>query len=124
METYLGNGESRCQNCFKNAHVCHYPPVSAKIVVEENWVERLQGRCCALERALMEAIPDQEKRKELAAHYGLRLMVSGSPSERSESEPSSGGSNDPILENETHGSGGYGADAYSMLESSQSIGIY
>ena len=82
-------------------------------MVEENWVERLQGRCSALERALIEAIPDPEKREEFTAHYGLKLMIrSGSPSDQS--EPELGPSNDnAILYNKEDKSGGIDADAYS-----------
>ncbi|KAI5783226.1 fungal-specific transcription factor domain-containing protein [Peziza echinospora] len=83
------NGDSPCQNCVKNSYSCHFPPVSAKIVVEENWVVRLQGRCSALERCLMEAIPDAERREEVAAHYGLRLQQfsDSSPSDSGDCEP-------------------------------------
>ena len=110
---FLGNGESPCQNCSKSSYDCHFPPVSAKIVVEENWVERLQGRCSALERALIEAIPDPEKREELAAHYGLRLMIrSSSPSDHS--EPELGSENNTVVShNKEDKAGGIDTDAYS-----------
>ena len=84
--------------------------------MEENWVERLQGRCGALERALLEAIPDPEKREELAAQYGLRLMITGSPSERSESGLSSASSNPMSVRNEGASNTGYDSEAYSTFE--------
>ena len=80
-------------------------------------MERLQGRCSALERALIEAIPDPEKREELAAQYGLRLMIIGSPSERSESEPSSASSNPMSTNNEGASHTGYDTEAYSTSNS-------
>lgn len=80
-------------------------------------MERLQGRCGALERALIEAIPDPEKREELAAQYGLRLMTTGSLSERSESEPSFTSSNPMNVSNEGASNAGYDSEAYSMSNS-------
>ncbi|RPB29035.1 hypothetical protein L211DRAFT_253526 [Terfezia boudieri ATCC MYA-4762] len=115
------NGEIPCQNCCKNSYDCNFPPVSAKIVVEENWVERLQGRCGALERALIEAIPDPEKREELAAQYGLRLMMTASPSERSESEPSSTSCNPMNGSNEGVSNAGYDTEAYSFIGDSAGL---
>ncbi|KAF8471116.1 fungal-specific transcription factor domain-containing protein [Kalaharituber pfeilii] len=108
------NGEHPCQNCVKNSYECHFPPVSAKIVVEENWVERLQGRCSALEQCLLEAIPDPEKRKEIAAHYGLRLMLS-SASDRSDSEPTSAASGPGTSSSSSEHFGGYDAEVYSSF---------
>ena len=76
-------------------------------------MERLQGRCSALERALVEAIPDPEKREELAAHYGLRLMIrSSSPSDQSDSELGPA-KNNAISYNPEGKAGGIDTDAYS-----------
>lgn len=80
-------------------------------------MERLQGRCSALERALIEAIPNPEKREELAAQYGLRLVISGSPSERSESEPSSASSNPMGVGSEGTSNIGYDTETYSTSSS-------
>ena len=115
----IGNGTSPCQNCLKNSLDCHFPPVSAKIVVEENWVERLHGRCHALEKALMEAIPDPERREEIAAHYGLRLIMSTSSSDRSDSEPASAVGKDRSPNGEGPNEIGYDAEAYASTSPTQ-----
>lgn len=82
-----GNGASPCLNCSRNGYECRFPPTSAKMVVEENWVERLQGRCKALEYALAEAVPDADKRQEIAAQFGLKLRTIAASSDGSDSPP-------------------------------------
>ncbi|KAH8155502.1 uncharacterized protein LAJ45_00512 [Morchella importuna] len=58
-------GEQPCRQCYLANITCNYPPASAKIVVPELFVDKLQARIYALEKALCEAVPDQAIREDI-----------------------------------------------------------
>lgn len=70
----VGTGEQPCRQCHLANITCHYPPTSAKIVVPEVYVDKLQSRIFALEKALYDAVPDQATREEIAGRFGIKLQ--------------------------------------------------
>ncbi|KAG0136434.1 hypothetical protein HOY82DRAFT_599049 [Tuber indicum] len=86
---YLGTGEQPCRQCYVANIPCIYPPASAKIVIPEIYVEKLQTRVLALEKALVEGIPDQTVREELMSRLGIKLQGHTTPPGSSAVGPSS-----------------------------------
>ncbi|KAG0633044.1 hypothetical protein HOY80DRAFT_1141707 [Tuber brumale] len=72
-------GEQPCRQCYVANIPCIYPPASAKVVIPEIYVEKLQTRVLALEKALVEGIPDQTAREELMSRLGIRLQGHTTP---------------------------------------------
>jgi len=58
-------------------------------VIPEVYVEKLQTRILALEKALVEGIPDQTVREELMSRLGIRLQGHATPPSSSAVGPSS-----------------------------------
>lgn len=85
---YLGTGEQPCRQCHLANITCHYPPTSAKIVVPEVYVDKLQSRIFALEKALYEAVPDQTTREEIAGRFGVKFQGQAGTSNGDPSSPS------------------------------------
>ncbi|CUS13504.1 unnamed protein product [Tuber aestivum] len=75
----FGTGEQPCRQCHIANIPCTYPPASAKIVIPEIYVEKLQTRILALEKALVEGIPDQNVREELMSRHGIKLQGHTTP---------------------------------------------
>ncbi|RPB01169.1 hypothetical protein L873DRAFT_691237 [Choiromyces venosus 120613-1] len=82
-------GEHPCRQCHISNIPCNYPPASAKIVIPEIYVENLQTRILALEKALIEGIPDQTVREELMSRLGIKVQGHTTPPGSSAVGPSS-----------------------------------
>ncbi|KAI5845059.1 fungal-specific transcription factor domain-containing protein [Morchella snyderi] len=81
-------GEQPCRQCYLANITCNYPPASAKIVVPELFVDKLQARISALERALYDAVPDQAVREDIAGRFGINFLSQNGSMTSSSGEPS------------------------------------
>nr|BDD69325.1 uncharacterized transcriptional regulatory protein [Verruciconidia persicina] len=79
------SGDQPCTQCASSARECVYPVPTVKVSISRDELDELKRKVEAYEKALQDAIPDVEKRRELVSQQSTTTTF-GSPSESSSSQ--------------------------------------
>ncbi|KAH8666869.1 hypothetical protein BX600DRAFT_511761 [Xylariales sp. PMI_506] len=73
------SGETPCSQCKNNSRECQYPPVVEKISIPRTELDELRAKCARLEQCLEQAVPDENRRRDLMARVSSSTSGSAAP---------------------------------------------